>query len=181
MTTKYSNCEFQISFKGFYDNLQAQGRSLAVPLDGMVKMNIVKLLHSDYKTFPPQKTRRISAQVNQNIATISSICRKVTIVIGNNKGKVNDIGSYTKEYSKWSNAVLNPVWNPINNQVVNEANQDLIVEENRIRLEEMYTNGEILFRQRTTDEIVTVVDNIFTLFSYILLFLSAYIGYTGII
>jgi len=44
----------------------------------------------------------------------------------------------------------------------------------------MLANGEIIDLPRWHDELKIVVDGIFSIFARILLFFSAYVGYTGV-
>ena len=81
-------------------------------------------------------------------------------------------------------AASNAIWNPINNAVWNPINtkkiQEKIAEENRIRLAEMFENGDITDLPRCHEDLRILVDDIFSEFDSILLFMTVYVGYTGV-
>jgi len=91
-----------------------------------------------------------------------------------NSAKWNPINN-PRNSAKW-NPITNAKWYPINNR----KQQLKMADENRIRLEEMLANGDIMELPRCHEDLRIIVDSIVSKFDYILLFMSVYVGYTGV-
>ena len=168
----------------FYGGLRDQNLSVAVPLDGKLLDDIEILLPQDFENLFSKVTCRTPAQARKIIRYSAAAARNGISIIGPNKGNFMEVNKsnpvYQTERNKRNNAKWNPINNPLNNPKNNKALQDRVAEKNRLKLDEMFENGLIQFKKRTTAEINTIVDGIFLSFTFILVSLAVYIGYTGV-
>ena len=71
-----------------YGNRLARGQSLAFALTGSNRLNIIALLHEDFKTKFPEETRRTPAQVRKILEFSCARARDGCAVNGPIKGKL---------------------------------------------------------------------------------------------